>query len=163
MTTESRAGAPASPPAGRHSSADFAAVPPRLQPLMPASGRLLHADVLGSGVRTDAGFSDERRHLVRTVDLPTVALSMTIGGLEPGQATRRHRHSYETVIYVLQGQGVSTIESQEVHWKQGDALYVPPWSWHSHRNLSTTEPALYVACENAPLLQNLGAAQREEA
>lgn len=150
-------------PSGGHSSADFAKVPGTLRPDMPAAHRLIHRDVIGSGVADDAGFSDLRRHLVRTVDLPTRALSMTVGGLEPLQETRRHRHSYETVIYVLQGSGCSIIEGEQVHWKCGDAFYVPPWSWHSHRNVSPQEPALYVACENAPLLQNLGAAQRQEA
>jgi len=150
-------------PQTRRSSADFAKVPSQLQAMMPAVGRLIHKDVLGSGVADDAAFSNTRRHLVRTVDLPTVALSMTLGGLEPGQATRKHRHSYETVIYVLQGTGVSVIESEEVHWRQGDAFYVPPWAWHQHRNSSSTDAALYLACENAPMLQNLGAAQREEA
>ena len=145
------------------SSADFAAVPQQLQARMPVDGRLIHRDVLHSGVSADGAFSDLRRHLVRTVDLPTVALSMTVGGLEPGQATRRHRHSYETVIYVLEGEGSSTIEDETVHWRAGDAFYVPPWAWHSHRNASAKARALYLACENAPLLQNLGAAQREEA
>jgi gentisate 1,2-dioxygenase len=87
---------------------------------------------------------------------------MTIGGLAVGEATRRHRHNYETIIYVIAGKGVSTIEEREVSWRAGDAFYVPTWAWHQHRNTSTTEEALYVACENAPMLQNLGIALREE-
>lgn len=150
-------------PSVLHSSSDFARVAAQLEPRMPAANQLIHRNVLGTGVATDPCFSEARRHLVRTVDLPSVALSMTLGGLKPGQATRKHRHSYETIIYVLQGRGVSTIESEQIHWQEGDAFYVPPWAWHQHSNLSEDEPALYVACENAPMLQNLGAAQREEA
>lgn len=144
----------------RHSSADFARVPPALAVELP--DRLLHHDVVGSGVALDGDFSAERRHLVRTVDLPSRVLSMTIGGLEPGQATRRHRHNYETVLYVLFGSGCSIIEDHEVAWEAGDAVYIPVWAWHRHVNTSATEPARYLACENAPMLLNLGLALREE-
>jgi quercetin dioxygenase-like cupin family protein len=142
-------------------SADFGKVPSFLTPDRPE--RLLHADVLDDGVPDNDSLSRERRHLVRTVDLPSRVISMTIGGLDAGEATRRHRHNYETIIYVIAGSGVSVIEEREVSWRAGDAFYVPTWAWHQHRNSSTTEKALYVACENAPMLQNLGIALREEA
>lgn len=141
-------------------SADFGKVPPVLTADRPE--RLLHANVLDSAAPEDGKFSQERRHLVRMVDLPSRALSMTIGGLAPGESTRRHRHNYETIIYVVAGAGVSLIEGREVRWRAGDAFYVPTWAWHQHSNASATESALYVACENAPMLQNLGIALREE-
>jgi gentisate 1,2-dioxygenase len=147
---------------GKYSAADFAVVPAQLRPIMPQGVSLIHRNVMGGGVAADAAFSGLRKHMVRTVNLPTTTLSMTIGGLEPSQASRRHRHTYETVIYILQGSGASTIEDEVVHWQAGDALYIPPWAWHSHHNSSNTASALYLACENAPLLQNLGAARREE-
>ncbi len=143
------------------SSKDFGKVPATLSTTMPE--RLIHHNVIGSGVVEDASFSAERKHLVRTVDLPSRTMSMTIGGLEPGQGTRMHRHSYETIIYVTTGSGKSIIEGKEVPWQAGDAFYVPVWAWHQHINTSETESALYIACENAPMLQNLGAALREEA
>ena len=142
-------------------SADFGKVPPSLTADRPE--RLLHADVVRGAAPDDSTFSQERRHLVRMVDLPSRALSMTIGGLAVGEATRKHRHNYETIIYVIAGSGVSLIEDREVRWRAGDAFYVPTWAWHQHRNASATESALYVACENAPMLQNLGIALREEA
>lgn len=142
-------------------SADFGKVPATLTAERPE--RLLHADVLRKATSEDNKFSQERRHLVRTVDLPSRTLSMTIGGLDPGESTRKHRHNYETIIYVIAGSGVSVIDDREVPWRVGDAFYVPVWAWHQHRNTSATESALYVACENAPMLQNLGIALREEA
>jgi quercetin dioxygenase-like cupin family protein len=141
-------------------SADFGKVPPALTADRPE--RLLHADVLQGAAPADGAFSRERGHLVRMVDLPSRALSMTLGGLAPGESTRKHRHNYETLIYVVAGAGVSLIEEREVHWRAGDAFYVPTWAWHQHRN-PNAESALYVACENAPMLQNLGIALREEA
>jgi gentisate 1,2-dioxygenase len=143
------------------SSADFGKVPSSLTADRPA--RLLHAEVVRGAELEDHKLSQKRGHLVRMVDLPSRAVSMTIGGLAAGEATRKHRHNYETLIYVVSGAGMSVIEDREVQWRAGDAFYVPTWAWHQHRNTSATEPALYVACENAPMLQNLGIALREEA
>jgi quercetin dioxygenase-like cupin family protein len=143
------------------SSADFAKIPPSITADRPE--RLLHADVLHRTAQEDCKFSRERKHLVRMVDLPSRTLSMTLGGLAGGETTRKHRHNYETIIYVIAGAGVSVIEDREVRWRAGDAFYIPTWAWHQHRNVSSTESALYVACENAPMLQNLGIALREEA
>lgn len=144
----------------QHSSRDFGKVPAELDATLP--DRLLHANVTGSETEGDRDFSQHRHHQVNVVDLPSRVISMTVGGLEPGQSTRRHRHNYETLIYVLEGQGKSIIGDREVLWKRGDAFYVPVWAWHQHINLSERK-ASYLACENAPHLQNLGIALREEA
>jgi gentisate 1,2-dioxygenase len=66
------------------------------------------------------------------------------------------------VIYVIEGEGYTQIEDRIVEWKAGDAIYIPIWAWHNHGNRSETEGARYIACENAPLLQHLGVALREE-
>jgi gentisate 1,2-dioxygenase len=51
-----------------------------------------------------------------------------------------------------------------VDWQAGDAVYIPVWAWHHHANLDDKIPASYLACENAPMLQNMGRlAIREEA
>jgi quercetin dioxygenase-like cupin family protein len=153
----------------QHSSRDFAKVPDRLSEDLPE--KLLHRDVAGLAAASAAGsadtapdaFSLQRKHLVRVVDLPSRVLSMTIGGLEPGQSTNRHRHNYETLIYVISGAGHSLIGERRIDWQAGDAFYVPVWAWHRHVNSHRCERALYVACENAAMLQNLGLALREEA
>jgi quercetin dioxygenase-like cupin family protein len=142
------------------SSRDFGKVPSQLTPDQPE--KLIHQNVLGEVDGNDTSFSDERRHLVRVVDLPSRVLSMTLGGLLPGQGTRLHRHNYETVIYITEGSGYSMIGDKKVTWKKGDAIYVPVWAWHQHVNSSQVDEALYIACENAPMLQNLGIALREE-
>lgn len=141
----------------KFSSKDFARVPQNLEVHIP--DRLVHRNVLGG---QDAAFSHERRHPIALVDLPSRVISMTIGGIAPGQTTRLHRHNYETVIYVTAGRGKSRVGSSEVEWQAGDAVYVPVWAWHQHVNTGDEEVA-YVACESAPMLQNLGVALREEA
>ncbi|AJZ59768.1 cupin domain-containing protein [Paraburkholderia fungorum] len=141
----------------RFSSVDFPRVPAVLEAQVP--DKVVHRNVLGGN---DAAFSAERQHPVALVDLPSRVLSMTIGGLKPGQTSRLHRHNYETLIYVTAGRGWSRIGSHRVEWQAGDALYVPVWAWHQHGNTGDQD-ATYVACENAPVLQSFGVALREEA
>ena len=146
----------------KFSSKDFYKVSNSLNRELPE--KLKHQDVVGSiDSDTDTSFSKEREHLVRMVDLPSKTISMTIGGLKPNEATRKHRHNYETIIYIVEGHGASLIDDKEVSWQAGDAIYVPVWAWHKHVNKSDIDNCLYVACENAPLLQNIGElALREE-
>ena len=87
---------------------------------------------------------------------------MTIGGLLPNQVTNKHRHTYETVLYVIKGTGWTEIEDQIIEWEAGDAVYIPSWAWHKHGNMSEDYRARYIAAESAPQLQNLGVALREE-
>ena len=140
-----------------YSSKDFGRTKAALTVDLP--DKLAHREVEKNA--RDEQFSGERKHPVFVVDLPSKVLSMTIGGLAPGQSTNRHRHTYETIIYVLEGEGFSMIEDRKVPWKAGDAIYVPIWAWHQHTSTGSS-PCRYVACENAPMLQNLGVALREE-
>ena len=157
---------PASPPVPvpanvpvRYQSADFDKTPPTPHVRIPE--RLLHAGVEAAGRHGD--YSAERKHPVFFVDLPSCTLSMTIGWLDPGQSSNMHRHTYETILYVLEGTGTTEVQGRKVAWKAGDAVYIPVWAWHRHTNTGEGL-ARYLACENAPLLQNLGGiALREEA
>ncbi|WP_394840262.1 cupin domain-containing protein [Pendulispora rubella] len=142
-----------------YTSKDFDRTTPVLGVEVPS--RLVHADV--ENTAHAAAFSAERKHPVSVVDLPSKTISVTIGGLEPGQTASKHRHTYETILYVLEGEGFTMVEERRVEWKAGDAVYIPAWAWHQHTNRSAVNRCKYVACENAPLMQNLNAALREEA
>ena len=131
-----------------YSSKDFASTPPALIAQVPT--RLVHRNVRNT---EDKAFS--------IVDLPSKTISLTIGKLEVGQKTRLHRHSYETILFITKGEGYTRVENEIVEWREGDAVFVPVWAWHQHENVGS-ESAEYIACENAPLLQTLGAAVREE-
>lgn len=121
---------------------------------------LIHRNVEAEGVHGQ--FSKERKHPVFFIDLPSKNVSVTIGGLLGDQITNKHRHTYETLLYVIEGSGWTEIEDKKIEWKAGDAVYIPSWAWHRHGNSSSQIPAKYIACENAPQLQNLGLALREE-
>jgi quercetin dioxygenase-like cupin family protein len=123
----------------------------------------IHKNVTGTSNAANDKFSADRKHPVHIVDLPSRAVSVTIGGILPGDRTRKHRHTYETIAYILKGKGYSVVDGVRVDWEAGDALLVPRWTWHQHFNLSETEPAEFLGAENAPMLQNLGLALREEA
>lgn len=145
-----------------YSSKDFYQISNTLQ-YKPPSGALIQKQVLKSMLsQKEQSFSEKRQHSVRIIDLPSEILSMTIGELHQGESTRKHRHNYESLIYVFSGKGKSVIEDEEIHWEAGDAFYIPSWAWHRHCSLSE-ETCRYLACENAPMLQNLGLALKEEA
>jgi pyrroloquinoline-quinone synthase len=137
-----------------YSSADFWRVPPELKADIPE--RLHHPKVTGGLSDGSQKFSSDRGHEVHIVNLPSKTISMTIGVLEPGKSTRLHRHNYETVIYVVAGEGFSRIGDRIVEWSAGDAVYIPIWAAHQHVSTLDSGECIYVACENAPLLQNLG-------
>jgi gentisate 1,2-dioxygenase len=143
----------------RFHSGDFSKTPSTIPVCIPDC--LIHRNVENSGVEGD--YSSERKHPVFIANLPSHAISMTLGGLLPGGKTNRHRHTYETIIYIIEGCGYSHIEDRRINWEAGDAIYIPVWAWHHHVNLDTVKSAKYVACENAPMLQNMGMlAVREE-
>src|SRR5690606_17144141 len=99
-------------------SADFDETPRRPRVVMPE--RLSHSGVEAEGEHRT--YSEARRHPVFFVDLPSHAISMTIGWLEPGQSSNRHRHTYETILYILEGEGYSYVGGRKVSWSRGDAI-----------------------------------------
>lgn len=140
-------------------SGDFDKTPTTPKVVFPE--KLIHTAI--EAADTSNAYSEERKHPVFVVKLPSHCISMTIGWLEPGQHSNLHRHTYETLLYILEGEGYSSIQGKKIEWKMGDALYIPVWVWHNHYNVSGKNKARYLACENAPLLQNMGGiALREE-
>ena len=139
------------------SSKDFPKTLARLKAHIP--DRLIHKQVVNDSAHDS--FSRERKHPVHIVNLPSRHISITVGILALGQKTNRHRHTYETILYVLEGNGWTEIEDQVLHWQAGDAVLIPQWAWHRHGN-DTEDVVKYVACENAPHLQNMGLAIRQE-
>jgi quercetin dioxygenase-like cupin family protein len=102
-----------------------------------------------------AAFSASRGHPVFAVDLPASSVSLSVGVLAAEQATTNHRHAYESLLYILEGEGHSIVEGRRIDWRAGDALYVPPWNWHVHA-CAAGQSARYLTATNLPLLQHLG-------
>lgn len=112
----------------------------------------------------DSAYSEERQCSVSIADLPSYTVGVNITLIEPGGNDRKHRHYYESLLFILEGRGYSLIENDKVEWKAGDALHIPPWSWHQHFNTDPDNTVRYLAATNAPLLQSVGGIDcREEA
>lgn len=154
QTDSQGAGASDAGPSGSATFTDMRANRNSLEPV-PAetpTGACLHAGVV-RGATTP--FSTERHHPVFPVELPSRAVSMSIGELAPGGRTSNHRHAYEALVYVVRGRGHSMIEGQRFEWQEGDALYTPPWCWHQHF-ASDAGPVQYLTATNMPLLGAIG-------
>ena len=85
--------------------------------------------------------------------LPTV--DCRLQALAPRFEGRRHRHASATAYYVLEGQGRTVVEGEELVWEAGDAFVVPTWAWHSHANRGG-EAAVLFAADDSPTLERLG-------
>ena len=89
---------------------------------------------------------------VFTHDLPNVTLddwqvTASIINQEPGSVGRAHRHPGFVLVYVLEGEVVTKISSQqEVTYSAGQMFYEQPGSTHEvSRNASATKPAKFLA------------------
>ena len=112
----------------------------------------------------DEQFSKERQHSCYITKLPSHTASMNVGVVVAGGTSCNHRHYYESLIYIIKGNGYSVAEGNKVEWEAGDALYIPPLSWHQHFNTGSDKAVRYLSGTNAPLLQSIGDIDcREEA
>jgi mannose-6-phosphate isomerase-like protein (cupin superfamily) len=63
--------------------------------------------------------------------LHTAVQSLAEASLEPGQATRRHYHARSEEIYlIVEGIGELEIDAETREVGRGDAILIPPGSWH---------------------------------
>jgi gentisate 1,2-dioxygenase len=64
-------------------------------------------------------------------DMPSMGLA--VERLAAGVATRRQRSTASRCFVVMSGAGTSRIGEATFHWRTGDTLAVPTWSWYEHR------------------------------
>ncbi len=94
--------------------------------------------------------------------LPTMAARIQM--LRPGESTRPHRHTGSVRYYVVQGEGTSTVDSEdatEVAWEPHDSFWIPSWRWHRHTNRSTTQPAILFTISDMPIAETFGMYREE--
>lgn len=93
--------------------------------------------------------------------LDAKTIGFHIHELAPGQRSGTHRHTCEALLYIIEGQGATTIDGERVSWRAGDTLYVPPMVWHFHEN-DGQGPARVLGMWNIPLLEMMGLFYNEE-
>lgn len=81
---------------------------------------------------------------------------MYVAEIPPGKALEPEKHLYEEMICILQGRGSTEVwwdgeRSQQFEWEKGSVFSPPLNSWHRLYN-GSSEPALYLALTNAPLM-----------
>jgi quercetin dioxygenase-like cupin family protein len=67
------------------------------------------------------------------------ASSIGYSVFKPGSATASVSHETEEVAYVVSGSGHLDTDDGEVRFKTGDALHIPPGTWHAVVNDSEAE------------------------
>ncbi len=77
----------------------------------------------------------------------TQAQSLAEATLEPGQATERHHHRASEEIYlVTKGSGELELDGEKRRVRPGDAVLIPPGTWHTLDNDGTSELTILCMC-----------------
>ena len=83
-----------------------------------------------------------------------------VNEIAPGGQTKVQRHLYESLIYVVDGRGATTIwqtengPKQTVEWQRGSLLSPPLNCFYQHFNLDGAQPARLYAATTAPTAIN---------
>ncbi len=146
-------------PGYRATSADFGRTTDDVKVKMPGKVNVQQLEK-----QKNSAYSEERQCSVSISDIPSYTIGVDITTIGPSSNDRKHRHTYETILFVLEGSGYSVVEGDRVEWEAGDALHIPPWAWHQHFNTDPDKEVKFLSGTNAPLLQSVGDIDyREEA
>ena len=88
-------------------------------------------------------------------DRPTRSLDAWVHEVDPGTVTTIHRHSWDAILFVVDGSGWTEVDGVRYEWKTWDAIHIPAWSWHRHGN-DGTRPGRFMSYSSEPTLWTLG-------
>jgi gentisate 1,2-dioxygenase len=72
-----------------------------------------------------------------------------------GKRSGAHRHLYDEIDLVVEGNGKAVIDDKEYELNKGDVMAIPVWAWHQYFNAGS-EPLQILAISTRPALENLG-------
>ena len=91
----------------------------------------------------------------KTLLKPGMGLMQTIQAsmeeLAPGGRSQKHGHQNPALMYVLNGVGYDVHDGEQIGWKAGDLLIVPPGTVHQHFNASDDAPARMLVIKSKPI------------
>jgi quercetin dioxygenase-like cupin family protein len=78
-----------------------------------------------------------------------------IAEIPRGKSLKAHRHLFEETIYILKGQGATSVwidpsKKETFEWQEGSYFSIPMNAWHEHHNASGLDSARYIAMTSAP-------------
>lgn len=91
-----------------------------------------------------------------TSGLSAKTFGMVLTEIPAGSQSGLHKHTFEAVAYVLEGEGYDLIGEERIDWEAGDFFYMPPNVNHRHVNKDPQKPARLLQVEAWPLMIYLG-------
>src|ERR671927_6832 len=95
-------------------------------------------------------------------DRPTRQLDALVHEIDPGVTTTIHRHSWDAILFMVDGSGWTEVDGVRYDWKAWDAIHLPAWSWHRHGN-DGNRPGRFMSYSSEPTLWTLGMSLIEDA
>src|SRR5580765_2861233 len=95
-------------------------------------------------------------------DRPTRCLDALVHEVDPGVTTTVHRHSWDAILFMVEGSGWTEVDGVRYDWKAWDAIHIPAWSWHRHGN-DGAKPGRFMSYSSEPTLWTLGMSLIEDA
>ena len=95
-------------------------------------------------------------------DRPTRQLDALVHEVDPGTTTTIHRHSWDAILFMVEGSGWTEVDGVRYDWKAWDAIHIPAWSWHRHGN-DGSKPGRFMSYSSEPTLWTLGMSILEDA
>jgi mannose-6-phosphate isomerase-like protein (cupin superfamily) len=87
------------------------------------------------------------RSLLDRSNAPVAHQSLAEATIAPGQATTRHYHrASEEIYYLVEGSGEMELDGERRRVSAGDAVLIPPGSWHRIRADERGPLRLLCAC-----------------
>lgn len=88
-------------------------------------------------------------------------ISCRIGRLPPGFHGSRRRTTANTIVTVVEGEGVSEVGGETFRWSAGDTFCIPAWTWYEHATASTKAAATLFSYTDEPVFRSLGLFREE--
>lgn len=95
-------------------------------------------------------------------DEPSLVLDANTHEIDAKTISTIHRHSWDAIVFVVEGSGWTEVNGKRVEWRPWDTIYLPGWAWHRHGN-EGTKPAKLISFSVQPLAELLGMAILEDA
>ena len=88
-------------------------------------------------------------------DKPTRCLDALVHEIDTGVATTIHRHSWDAIIFMVEGNGWFEVDGVRYQCNPWDAIHVPAWSWHRAGN-DGAKTFRYMSYSSEPMLNTMG-------